>query len=96
MHRNRPAPGLHDWSNSTNWIVRRWRANPDGLVKFHVRAGSDRILRAIVAARHAGKVISDLTLSVMGGLGLRTLARTIHSNRRRREPASASPAPATV
>ena len=50
----------------------------DGFVKVHVRAGSDRIVGATVVARHAGEMISELTLAVVGGLGLRTLARTIH------------------
>jgi len=50
----------------------------DGFVKVHVRAGSDRIIGATVVARHAGEIISELTLAVVGGLGLRTLARTIH------------------
>jgi pyruvate/2-oxoglutarate dehydrogenase complex dihydrolipoamide dehydrogenase (E3) component len=50
----------------------------DGFVKVHVRAGSDRIVGATVVARHAGEMISELTLALVGGLGLRTLARTIH------------------
>jgi len=50
----------------------------DGFVKVHVRAGSDRIVGATVVARHAGEMISELTLAVGNGLGLRTLARTIH------------------
>jgi pyruvate/2-oxoglutarate dehydrogenase complex dihydrolipoamide dehydrogenase (E3) component len=50
----------------------------DGFVKVHVRAGGDRILGATVVARHAGEMISELTLAMVGGLGLRTLARTIH------------------
>jgi hypothetical protein len=31
-----------------------------------------------VVARHAGGMISELTLAMVGGLGLPTLARTIH------------------
>jgi pyruvate/2-oxoglutarate dehydrogenase complex dihydrolipoamide dehydrogenase (E3) component len=50
----------------------------DGFVKIHVRAGSDRIVGATVVARHAGEIISELTLAMVSGLGLRTLARTIH------------------
>ena len=50
----------------------------DGFIKVHVRAGSDRIIGATVVARHAGEMISELTLAMVGGLGLRTLARTIH------------------
>jgi pyruvate/2-oxoglutarate dehydrogenase complex dihydrolipoamide dehydrogenase (E3) component len=50
----------------------------DGFVKVHVRAGTDRIVGATVVARHAGELISEITLAMVGGLGLRTLARTIH------------------
>jgi pyruvate/2-oxoglutarate dehydrogenase complex dihydrolipoamide dehydrogenase (E3) component len=50
----------------------------DGFVKVHVRTRSDRIVGATVVARHAGEMISELTLAMVGGLGLRTLARTIH------------------
>jgi pyruvate/2-oxoglutarate dehydrogenase complex dihydrolipoamide dehydrogenase (E3) component len=50
----------------------------DGFVKVHVRKGTDRILGATVVARHAGEMISELTLAMAGGLGLGTLARTIH------------------
>jgi pyruvate/2-oxoglutarate dehydrogenase complex dihydrolipoamide dehydrogenase (E3) component len=51
----------------------------DGFAKVHVRAGSDRIVGATVVARHSGEMISELTLALLGGLGLRTLARTIHA-----------------
>jgi len=44
----------------------------------HVRTGTDRILGATVVARHAGEMISELTLAMVGGLGLKDLARTIH------------------
>ncbi len=50
----------------------------DGFVKVQVYAGSDRIVGATVVARHAGEMISELTLAMTGGLGLRTLARAIH------------------
>jgi pyruvate/2-oxoglutarate dehydrogenase complex dihydrolipoamide dehydrogenase (E3) component len=50
----------------------------DGFVRVHVRAGSDRIVGATVVARHAGEMVSELTLALVGGLGLGTLARTIH------------------
>jgi pyruvate/2-oxoglutarate dehydrogenase complex dihydrolipoamide dehydrogenase (E3) component len=49
-----------------------------GFVKVHVRAGTDRIVGATVVARHAGEMISELTLAMVGRLGLKTLARTIH------------------
>jgi pyruvate/2-oxoglutarate dehydrogenase complex dihydrolipoamide dehydrogenase (E3) component len=50
----------------------------EGFVKVHVRTGSDRILGATIVARHAGEMISELTLAMVGGLGLKDLARTIH------------------
>jgi pyruvate/2-oxoglutarate dehydrogenase complex dihydrolipoamide dehydrogenase (E3) component len=50
----------------------------EGFVKVHVRKGTDRILGATVVARHAGEMISELTLAMVGRLGLKTLARTIH------------------
>jgi pyruvate/2-oxoglutarate dehydrogenase complex dihydrolipoamide dehydrogenase (E3) component len=50
----------------------------EGFVKVHVRAGSDRIVGATVVARHAGEMISELTLAMVAGAGLKTLARTIH------------------
>ncbi len=49
-----------------------------GFVKVHLRKGTDRILGATVVARHAGEMISELTLAMAGALGLKTLARTIH------------------
>lgn len=49
-----------------------------GFVKVHVRDGTDRILGATIVARHAGEWISELTLAMEAGVGLRTLARTIH------------------
>jgi pyruvate/2-oxoglutarate dehydrogenase complex dihydrolipoamide dehydrogenase (E3) component len=49
----------------------------DGFVKVHVRAGTDRILGATVVARHAGEMISTLTLAMTAGLGLGAVAKTI-------------------
>lgn len=50
----------------------------DGFVKIHVHAGTDKILGATIVARHAGEMISEITLAIVGGLGLGTLAKTIH------------------
>ncbi len=49
-----------------------------GFVKVHVRAGTDQILGATIVARHAGEMISEITLAMVGGLGLKHVARTIH------------------
>ena len=51
----------------------------EGFVKIHTKAGKDTILGATIVTRHAGEMISELTLAMVGGLGLGTLARTIHT-----------------
>jgi len=50
----------------------------EGFVKVHVRKGTDRIVGATIVARHAGEMISEITLAMVGNLGLRTLATVIH------------------
>lgn len=50
----------------------------DGFVKIHVRRGTDRIVGATIVAAHAGEMISEITLAMVGKLGLGTLAKTIH------------------
>ena len=47
----------------------------EGFVKLHVREGTDRILGATVVASHAGEMISELSLAMSAGLGLRALVR---------------------
>ena len=50
-----------------------------GFVKIHVRERTDEILGATIVARHAGDMINEITLAMVAGIGLRTLARVIHS-----------------
>lgn len=50
----------------------------EGLIKVHVKKGTDRILGATIVARHAGEMISELTLAMTAGIGLKTIASTIH------------------
>jgi len=50
----------------------------DGYVSVLVERGSDRIVGATIVAAHAGEMISELTLAMIGGLGLKTIGRTIH------------------
>jgi len=52
--------------------------DPDGFVKIHIRQGTDRLLGATIVAPHAGDLLSEVTLAMVGRLGLKTLARTIH------------------
>lgn len=51
----------------------------DGFVKVHVRDGTDTILGATIVARHAGEMLAELTLAMVGGVGLGTIAETIHT-----------------
>src|SRR5262249_47621590 len=50
----------------------------EGFVKVTVQKGTDRILGATIVAAHAGDLIAELTLALVGKLGLRTIASTIH------------------
>ncbi len=51
----------------------------DGFVKLHIRDGTDTILGATVVARHAGEMINGISLAMVAGIGLRTVARVIHT-----------------
>jgi pyruvate/2-oxoglutarate dehydrogenase complex dihydrolipoamide dehydrogenase (E3) component len=50
----------------------------EGFLKLHVRRGSDRIVGATIVAAHAGEMISEVTLAIVGRLGLATLLNVIH------------------
>jgi len=50
----------------------------DGFLRVHLQRGSDRILGATLVAAHAGDIISEITLAMVGGLGLGKIAATIH------------------
>lgn len=50
----------------------------EGFVKIHIRKGSDKIVGATIVARHAGEMISEITLAMAGGLGVKTIANVIH------------------
>lgn len=50
----------------------------EGFVKIHVKPGTDTILGATIIARHAGEMISEVTLAMVGKVGLGTLASVIH------------------
>ena len=51
----------------------------DGFVKIHVQDGMDTILGATIVARHAGEMINGVSLPIVAGIGLRTLAGVIHA-----------------
>jgi len=50
----------------------------DGFARVHVQKGTDKILGATIVAAHAGEMISEFTVLMRGGLGLKTLVGTIH------------------
>ena len=49
-----------------------------GFVKLHVRDGTDQIIGATIVARHAGEMISEVTMAIVAGVGMRTLSNIIH------------------
>jgi pyruvate/2-oxoglutarate dehydrogenase complex dihydrolipoamide dehydrogenase (E3) component len=49
-----------------------------GFVKIHVRKGSDEILGATIVARHAGEMISEISVAMAARIGLGRLASVIH------------------
>ncbi|MBI2431413.1 MAG: mercuric reductase [Candidatus Hydrogenedentes bacterium] len=50
----------------------------EGFLRLHLKKGSDRILGATLVARHAGDMISEITVMMTAGKGLSALAKTIH------------------
>lgn len=50
----------------------------EGFVKIHVEAGTDQIVGATIVSAHAGEMISEVTLAMRHGIGLKGLAATIH------------------
>ena len=50
----------------------------DGFAKLHVKAGSDQLLGATIVAARAGDLIGELCVAMRAGVGLKTLADTVH------------------
>jgi pyruvate/2-oxoglutarate dehydrogenase complex dihydrolipoamide dehydrogenase (E3) component len=50
----------------------------DGLLRLHLKKGTDRILGATLVAEHAGEMISEITVAMTSGLGLGRIGATIH------------------
>ncbi|QDU52306.1 mercuric reductase [Gimesia panareensis] len=49
-----------------------------GFVKVHVKAGSDKIVGATVVGQHAGDLVSEITVAMNNGIGLKGIGSTIH------------------
>lgn len=50
----------------------------DGFARVHLKKGSGKILGATMVARHAGEMISEISLAMTAGLGLSSIGKTIH------------------
>ena len=50
----------------------------EGFVKIHVKRGTDRIVGATVVAAHAGDLISEISVAMRNGVGLKGIGATIH------------------
>ena len=50
----------------------------EGLVRVHVKRGTDEIVGATIVAANAGDMISEIALAKTNGLGLKKIANTIH------------------
>ncbi len=50
----------------------------EGFIKVLTKKGKDQIVGATIVARHAGEMISEVTLAMVAGVGLGTIANTIH------------------
>lgn len=50
----------------------------EGFVKIHLQKGTDRIVGATIVATNAGDMISEVTLAMKGGMGLKAVGATIH------------------
>ncbi len=53
-------------------------AEEEGFIKIHVKKGTDKIVGATIVARHAGDMISEITLAMVAGVGLGSIANVIH------------------
>lgn len=51
----------------------------DGFVKIHIRDGTDRILGATIVATRASELINEVAVVMRAGVGMRDLARVIHT-----------------
>ncbi len=50
----------------------------EGFVKIHVKKGTDQILGATIVSKHAGEMISEISLAMAGKIGLGKIASVIH------------------
>jgi len=56
----------------------RIEGDDEGFVKILVKKGGDQIVGATIVARHAGDLVSEISLAMSAGTGLGALASVIH------------------
>jgi len=66
---------VHRWSDVDRAIT---DGDDEGFVKIYAKKGTEQILGGTIVARHAGEMISELTLAIVGKIGLKKLASVIH------------------
>jgi len=49
-----------------------------GFVKILTKKGSDQILGGTIVSKNAGEMISEITLAITAGIGLKTISKVIH------------------
>ena len=54
-------------------------SHEQGFIKVLTAKGTDRILGATIVAEHAGELLHELVLAMKAGVGLKTIASTIHA-----------------
>ena len=54
-------------------------ADDEVFLDVYVKIGTDEILGATMVCRHAGEMISEITLAMTASAGLGTVARNIHT-----------------
>lgn len=50
----------------------------EGFVKIHVKRGTDNIVGSTIVGRHAGDMISEISMAMAGNVGLKKIASVIH------------------
>jgi len=50
----------------------------DGFARVHIQKGTDKIVGATIVAAHAGDMINEFSVLMKAGLGVKTIAGTIH------------------
>jgi len=50
----------------------------EGFARLHVKKGTDQIVGTTIVAAHAGDIVSEITVLMKSGKGLKTLTGTIH------------------